>query len=74
MKPLVWGGQGPYKDCIATDDDDDDNDKLSSKNLWLVIQLVKLLFLAPAVSNFTCSTDVFQIYRPTVCNLTSLSK
>jgi hypothetical protein len=20
----VWGGQGPYKDCRATDDDDDD--------------------------------------------------
>jgi hypothetical protein len=22
----VWGGQGPYKDCTATDDDDDDDD------------------------------------------------
>jgi hypothetical protein len=22
----VWGGQGPYKDCRATDDDDDDDD------------------------------------------------
>jgi hypothetical protein len=21
MKPPVWGGQGPYKDCRATDDD-----------------------------------------------------
>jgi hypothetical protein len=21
----VWGGQGPYKDCRATDDDDDDD-------------------------------------------------
>jgi hypothetical protein len=25
-KPPVWGGQGPYKDCRATDDDDDDDD------------------------------------------------
>jgi hypothetical protein len=23
-KPPVRGGQGPYKDCRATDDDDDD--------------------------------------------------
>jgi hypothetical protein len=22
----MWGGQGPYKDCRATDDDDDDDD------------------------------------------------
>jgi hypothetical protein len=22
-KPLLWGGQGPYKDCGATDDDED---------------------------------------------------
>jgi hypothetical protein len=22
-KPPVWDGQGPYKDCRATDDDDD---------------------------------------------------
>jgi hypothetical protein len=28
MKPLIWGGQGPYKDCRATDDDDDDDDEL----------------------------------------------
>jgi hypothetical protein len=27
-KPPVLGGQGPYKDCRATDDDDDDDDKL----------------------------------------------
>jgi hypothetical protein len=26
MKPQVWGGQGPYKDCRATDYDDDDDD------------------------------------------------
>jgi hypothetical protein len=26
MKPPVWGGQGPYKDCRAIDDDDDDDD------------------------------------------------
>jgi hypothetical protein len=26
MKPPVRGGQGPYKDCRATDDDDDDDD------------------------------------------------
>jgi hypothetical protein len=24
-KPPVWDGQGPYKDCRATDDDDDDD-------------------------------------------------
>jgi hypothetical protein len=22
MKPLAWGGQGPYKDCRTTDDDE----------------------------------------------------
>jgi hypothetical protein len=22
----MWGGQGPYKDCRATDDDDDDDE------------------------------------------------
>jgi hypothetical protein len=22
MKPPMWGSQGPYKDCKATDDDD----------------------------------------------------
>jgi hypothetical protein len=27
MKPAMWGGQGPYKDCRATDDDDDDEIK-----------------------------------------------
>jgi hypothetical protein len=26
MKPPVWGVQGPYKDCRATDDDNDDDD------------------------------------------------
>jgi hypothetical protein len=25
MKPLLWGGQGPYKDCRATDNDNDDS-------------------------------------------------
>jgi hypothetical protein len=25
-KPPLWGGQGPYTDCWATDDDDDDDD------------------------------------------------
>jgi hypothetical protein len=23
----MWGGQGPYKECRATDDDDDDDDE-----------------------------------------------
>jgi hypothetical protein len=22
----MWGGQGPYKDCRATDDDDDEEE------------------------------------------------
>jgi hypothetical protein len=25
-KPPVWGGQGPYKDCRATDDNGDDDE------------------------------------------------
>jgi hypothetical protein len=25
----MWGGQGPYKDCRATDDDDDDTHIIS---------------------------------------------
>jgi hypothetical protein len=25
-KPPLLGGQGPYKDCRATDDDDDDDE------------------------------------------------
>jgi hypothetical protein len=29
-KPRVWGGQGPYKDCRATDDDDNDDMCLGS--------------------------------------------
>jgi hypothetical protein len=27
MKPPVWGGQGLYKDCRATDEDDDDDEQ-----------------------------------------------
>jgi hypothetical protein len=33
-KPLLWGGQGPYKDCGATDDDDDS----SRQPLWCLQQ------------------------------------
>jgi len=29
-KPPVLGGQGPYKDCRATDDDDDDDDEINN--------------------------------------------
>jgi hypothetical protein len=36
-KPPVWGGQGPYKDCRATDDDDDD-DMQGKADMFLLLQ------------------------------------
>jgi hypothetical protein len=39
----VWGGQGPYKDCRATDYDDDDDDNINSSKVnkitsWITIE------------------------------------
>jgi hypothetical protein len=32
-KPPAWGGQGPYKNCRATDKDDGDGEEQAKKNV-----------------------------------------
>jgi hypothetical protein len=72
MKPPVWGGQGPYKDCRATDDDDDDEMEgmecirlALDRVLWrtLVITEMKLRVEQESSNNFPATVSVSRMAR-----------
>jgi hypothetical protein len=45
-KPRVWGGQGPYKDCRATDDDYDDARVRANGNVvkWAMYKYITQMY------------------------------
>jgi hypothetical protein len=51
----VWGSQGPYKDCRATDDCDDDDDDDDSKQVeQKTIKLPTVLLWGNLRSAYIC--------------------